>query len=184
MLNIVRKTAKKGNTIPVFVLVLLLFYPKTAHSSEIDITAGCMHACFTVVPSVQLSNDRVALTSNQVETVLREAGWPESEIRVAKIIVLRESSNIPAASGDGGSAKGLFQIHWDYDLDYGSCPIEDGYFWGWYNWARYCLGERMPNKPFDPLTNARLAKIIFDNSGWGPWTTAEKAHEDAAVQLE
>lgn len=102
------------------------------------------------------------LTPLEARTVLVVAGWHGEHLEDALAVAECESTLQPHVIGDGGSAMGLFQIHW--------C-----------NWTNECLDgfeSRYPNpltyrewgKPLNAVHNAYLARIIFHRSGWNRWT--------------
>lgn len=91
----------------------------------------------------------VRLTLPQLVSVLRIAGWPESEIPEAISVARCESGWRPDALGSHGE-RGLFQIH----------PM---------NSHRFEV-EGVERDPTDPLHNAAAALEIWKLYGWRPWT--------------
>ena len=94
------------------------------------------------------------LSEAEMVGVLQEAGWPASLIPAALAVSWCESKWSPGALGDGGVSVGLFQIG-------RSRP-------GWNGWFIY-FGIDESNWA-DPLTNAYTALLVYQNSGWEPWT--------------
>ena len=100
------------------------------------------------------------LTEAQMREVLALAGWP-LELHGQALAVSRcESGWRPGAVGDGGRALGLLQLH--DGLGNGEAW---GGGWGWWSWAGVSIDEA-----FDPVTNARVARLVYERSGWAPWT--------------
>lgn len=109
-----------------------------------------------------------AAEPNQVETELRtiafeqmvdpvdrwhllvDAYFPEDEVDTALCIIRYESGGDPEADNPRSTAAGLFQIL--------------GSLWA----PRFGVSE---GDLYDPATNVRLARHIWDESGWGAWTT-------------
>jgi hypothetical protein len=89
------------------------------------------------------------LTLPQMVSVLRAAGWPESEIPEAIDVAGCESDWRPDAFGSHGE-RGLFQIH----------PM---------NSHRFEISGVEVN-PEDPFHNAAAALAIWELYGWEPWT--------------
>ena len=94
------------------------------------------------------------LSEAEMVGVLRAAGWAEADIPAALAVSWCESKWSPGALGDGGVSVGLFQIG-------RSRP-------GWNGWFIY-FGIDESNWA-DPLTNAYTALLVYQHSGWGPWT--------------
>lgn len=89
---------------------------------------------------------RGAMGKGDLMALWRRAGGDPSKARLMAAIALAESSGNPSANGppDG---RGLWQIEW---------PI----------W-RKALGHL--GDPYDPLSNARMAREILDRQGLGAW---------------
>jgi hypothetical protein len=99
------------------------------------------------------------LTKEQLETLAKNAGFTGEDIKIAAAVALAESGGNPSAH----NAK----------------PPDDSYGL----WQINMLGAMGPDRRkrfgitdnkqlFDPATNAKAAKIIFDQQGWQRgWTT-------------
>ncbi len=95
--------------------------------------------------------------------LLVQAGWPLAELEQAIRIVHRESRCSPDAynpTDPNGGSYGLFQIN--------------GF---WCQPSRYHpngflaqIGVRDCKQLFEPLTNIQAAFLIWQNSGWAPWS--------------
>lgn len=77
--------------------------------------------------------------------------WPEAERARARCIVDQESEWLPGAVGDAGE-RGIFGIH----------PIHAWRFEKYGGW----------DTAFDPMVNALVAREIWGEQGWVPWTSA------------
>lgn len=77
--------------------------------------------------------------------------WPEGERARAACIVAQESEWLPWKVGRAGE-RGLFGIH----------PVHAWRFEKYGGW----------DMAFDPMVNAQVAKEIWDEQGWVPWTSA------------
>lgn len=99
-----------------------------------------------------------ALTGAQVEMLMRQAGFPDSELRTGVGVAFAESSNIPTKyNGVGGDRSyGLFQINMIGDMG----PDR-----------RKKFGISKNEQLFDPATNVKAAYIVWKESGWKAWTT-------------
>ncbi|MEX1103807.1 MAG: transglycosylase SLT domain-containing protein, partial [Dehalococcoidia bacterium] len=95
------------------------------------------------------AGDARKLTLPQLVSVLRVAGWPESEIPEAVDVAGCESGWALDAIGTSGE-RGLFQIH----------PMHDYRF--------EVAGVKLD--PTDPVHNASAALAIWELYGWEPWT--------------
>jgi len=91
-----------------------------------------------------------ALTREQLDEVLRRAGWPEEELENARAVAWCESRWRPHAVGDGGDSLGLFQL-WGGWFRWAGVPIES---WG------------------DPVVNAAVALRVWQQHGWEEWACA------------
>lgn len=97
--------------------------------------------------------------------LLWQAGWPLAELEQATRVIHRESRCLPAAynpTDPNGGSYGLFQIN--------------GY---WCQPSRYHpagflaqIGVHDCRQLFEPLTNIQAAFVIFQTSGWGPWSSS------------
>ena len=99
----------------------------------------------------------VRLTESQVLAIVREVGLPDEMVQVAWCESRFWSGT---RNTDGEDSRGLFQINYDAHGSWASG----------FDWA-------------DPLANARMAKIVFDDrAGWDPkgglnaWTCAHESH--------
>jgi hypothetical protein len=89
-----------------------------------------------------------SLPEPALRAVLADAGWSGDSLDEAVDVAGCESSWDPRTTGDAGEA-GLFQIH----------PI---------HFVR--LDDLGASDPFDPLANAVLARILWLERGWEPWS--------------
>jgi len=102
------------------------------------------------------SSNHAPLTEQQARSVLYLAGWPEGVHKQALSVMSCESSLITDRIGDSGDSLGLFQIQWTPKT--------------WMGWKYYKPLEHLKNKNIiDPLVNARVALIIYQEYGWTPW---------------
>jgi hypothetical protein len=113
-----------------------------------------------------------ALSKDQVASYLRQAGFPEEKIPLMVNIAARESGFNPRAhnpnASTGDNSYGLFQINM-----LGAMGPE----------RRRRLGLSSNEDLFDPLTNAKAAKAIYESQGINAWTTAKAAMGDPAPKL-
>lgn len=111
----------------------------------------------------------MALSAEQVAQILYQAGWRGEDLITMLAIGGRESKYNPAArrtdnpnpaaqTGDFG----LFQINYSN-----------------FNFLKQAIGITSMNDLLDPLTNAKAAKAIHDQSGWGPWSAAAGGYNSA-----
>lgn len=82
--------------------------------------------------------------------LLVDAYFPDDEVETALCIIRHESGGDPEADNPRSSAAGLFQIL--------------GSLWA----PQFGVSQ---SQLYDPAMNVRLARIIWDESGWGAWTT-------------
>ncbi len=95
-----------------------------------------------------------SLTEDEMVVLLRDTGWPEEVIPQALAVAWCESKWSPYASGDSGVSLGLFQI--------GVARP------GWNGWfVHFGVDESLA---YDALTNAQVARMIFERSGFAPWS--------------
>jgi hypothetical protein len=108
-----------------------------------------------------------ALSKDQVASYLRQVGFPEDKIPLMVKIAGRESGFNPRAhnpnAATGDNSYGLFQINM-----LGAMGPE----------RRRQFGINSNEDLFDPLTNARAAKRVYDSQGINAWTTAKAAMSD------
>lgn len=108
-----------------------------------------------------------ALSKDQVASYLRQVGFPEDKIPLMVKIAGRESGFNPRAhnpnAATGDNSYGLFQINM-----LGAMGPE----------RRRQFGINSNEDLFDPLTNARAAKRVYDSQGINAWTTAKAAMTD------
>ena len=99
------------------------------------------------------------LTKAQIAKHLRNAGFSEDQIPTMVGIAGAESTNNPFAhnpnAGTGDNSYGLFQINMLGDMG----PERRAQF-----------GIKSNEALFDPATNARAAKTIYDQQGLGAWS--------------
>lgn len=115
------------------------------------------------------------LSPAQIATALRKAGFPESELPRMTAVALAESGGKPRAHNPnaqtGDNSYGLWQIN----MLGGMGPER-----------RKQFGLSSNEDLFDPVTNARAAKGIFDSQGPNAWsvvrTGAYKQHLARAEQ--
>lgn len=98
------------------------------------------------------------MTGAQVEMLMRQAGFPDSELRTGLGVALAESGYNPNAFNGTGrdESYGLFQINMKGDLG----PDR-----------RKKFGISNNKQLFDPATNIKAAYIVWKESGWKAWTT-------------
>jgi len=88
------------------------------------------------------------LTGDQLRDVLLTAGWHTDDLHAAARVAGCESGWHPEAVGHAGEL-GLFQIH--------SVHLAAG-------------GPDEQRLLMDPLVNARVALLIWQQQGWAPWS--------------
>lgn len=101
------------------------------------------------------------LTRPQLRELAKNAGFPDDQLDMAVEVAIKESSGNPRAK-NSVPCYGLWQINMR-----GSMGTE----------RRKVLGLSSNDQLYDPATNARAAKLIYDQAGgsWSPWTTANAA---------
>lgn len=97
-------------------------------------------------------------TDNNIARWARQAGWAEEQLPTLVAVARDESGGSPTAINDrnrnGSIDYGLMQTN---TIHRGSSFIPQGYYEG--GWR-------------DPVTNLKVAKAIYDQSGnWSPWVT-------------
>ena len=110
-----------------------------------------------------------SLTEAEMRAVLTEAGWPVELLAEALTVAYCESkwSNAKGDHNghptDGGyMSQGLFQ------MGVAGWRWVDGRWLWWNGWFRYFGYE--DEQALDPLTNATVARLAYQRSGWGPWS--------------
>ena len=103
------------------------------------------------------------LTMNQLASTASAGGFIGNDVITATAIAMAESGGNPNATNtntNGSTDKGLWQINS-------------------VNASALALGN-----PFDPVTNAKMARKVFGSQGWRAWVAytngAYKTHVDAA----
>ena len=82
-------------------------------------------------------------------------GWPEAEWAWLSCVVFRESRGMPDAYNGR-----------DRDRSYGLAQLNTkGALWGWY----VAQGLADPDQLFDPATNLRMGRLLFEQFGRRPW---------------
>ena len=101
------------------------------------------------------------LTKAQVAAYARQAGWPESEIPKLVGVVGAESGYNPRAlnpnASTGDYSMGLAQVNM-----LGSMGPE----------RMRQFGLKSQDELYDPLTNLKAARKIFESQGWNAWSVA------------
>jgi soluble lytic murein transglycosylase-like protein len=85
-----------------------------------------------------------------VEQIIRDV-WPDDLEDRALTIAWRESRYRPDVTSSTGCCRGVFQLHQVH-----------------LSWMR-AYGVTSVNQLFDAETNIRMALVLFQRSGWGPW---------------
>lgn len=99
-----------------------------------------------------------ALTGAQVEMLMRQAGFPDSELKTGVGVAFAESSNVPTAHvrDSDDDSYGLFQINMIGAL-------------GPDRRRRFNLKNNQ--QLLDPAINTQVAYKIWKENGWKAWTT-------------
>jgi hypothetical protein len=104
-----------------------------------------------------------------------EAGWPEHTWKKLGQIILRESGGCPNRRG-GDVVTSDCQItrvsEWNHRSDTGLLQINGvNYNTKRNKWAAVCTQMNVCTQEplFDPLTNLKAGKLLYDLSGWAPW---------------
>ncbi len=84
---------------------------------------------------------------------LVEAQFPAEEVETAMCIIRHESNGEPEADNPRSSARGLFQVL--------------GSLWAPY----YGMSQA---ELYDPATNTRIARKIWDKQGWRAWSPYQR----------
>lgn len=98
------------------------------------------------------------LTFDQLHDLAERSGFSGSDANIAAAVAMAESGGNPTAHNTTppDDSYGLWQINMYKDLGPG---------------RRKQFGISSNSQLFDPATNAKAAKSIFDQSGWKAWTT-------------
>jgi hypothetical protein len=91
---------------------------------------------------------------DDVEAIIRQI-WPDELEDRALVIAQRESGLRPDAY-NGWCCYGLFQIYFDANRSFLSS-----------------LGVTAAEQLFDARTNVRVAYVMYQRSGWGPWASTD-----------
>ena len=106
-------------------------------------------------------NPTSQLNESEARLVLLAAGWDLAVHDQAIDVLYCESSGFPARVGDGGNSLGLFQIQWT--------PTT------WPGWRHAPGFESFHNVNLvNPIDNALIARLIYEQHGWEPWTCKPK----------
>ena len=105
------------------------------------------------------------LSNQQIASYVRQAGFPEELVPRMVAIANAESSRIPNNRNFKGSdlSYGLFQINMLGDMG----PERRAQF-----------GIQSNEQLYDPLTNAKAAKAIYDQQGLGAWSVHRSGAAD------
>lgn len=100
------------------------------------------------------------LSAQDIEILMRRAGFPDSELATGVKVALAESGGDTMShntnAGTGDNSYGLFQINMLGDMG----PDR-----------RKKFGIKDNKELFDPMVNTRAALIIWRESGWNAWST-------------
>jgi len=105
------------------------------------------------------------------------AGWPEETWPMLGKIILRESGGCPRRIGGSRVDKEcntIKMVTWSHPSDTGLLQI-NGVHWKLDHpqyVGKVCktMGVCTQEQLFDPLTNLRAGKLLYDIAGWDPWT--------------
>lgn len=109
----------------------------------------------TIVPRTGGTHGHEPLSHAQMEAVLEVAGWPEEARSQALRVAGCESAWNPGSRGDAGEW-GLFQIHPSH------------------RWRFQSLFGELAD-PLSPVQNAVVARQIWADEAWEPWTCQPEA---------
>jgi hypothetical protein len=106
-----------------------------------------------------------------------QAGWPRDTWDKLGQIILRESGGCPVRIGGSRVDKDcntIKMVTWSHPSDTGLLQI-NGVHWKEDHpeyVGRVCktMGVCTQEQLFDPLTNLRAGKLLYDIAGWDPWT--------------
>lgn len=104
-----------------------------------------------------------------------QAGWPENTWPMLEQIILRESGGCPNRRGGDVVNKNCIITNvseWNHRSDTGLMQINGvNYNLKRNKWAAVCLQLNVCTQDplFDPLTNLKAGKVLYDLSGWDPW---------------
>ena len=104
-----------------------------------------------------------------------QAGWPEHTWNKLGQIILRESGGCPnRRGGDVVNSDCIITnvSEWNHRSDTGLLQINGvNYNTKRNKWAAVCTQMNVCTQEplFDPLTNLKAGKLLYDISGWAPW---------------
>lgn len=104
-----------------------------------------------------------------------QAGWPEHTWKKLGQIILRESGGCPnRRGGDVVNSNCIIKrvSEWNHRSDTGLLQINGvNYNTKRNKWAALCNQMAICTQEplFDPLTNLKAGKLLYDMSGWDPW---------------
>jgi hypothetical protein len=91
----------------------------------------------------------------QLQSLSRQAGWPENLVEKAGSIWMYESGGIPTAHNPSGEDSwGLAQINWPYHKEYNRAQLTD------------------------PIYNLQAAYAIYRKEGWGAWYNSNRKYNN------
>lgn len=106
-------------------------------------------------------DSKTQLSEEQLDSILRQAGFSGSGLKTAKRIVFLESTNRPMALNKSSNCYGLFQINMS-----GSMGPD----------RRQKYGLKSNEDLFNPIINAQIAfQMSSGGTKWSAWTTANAA---------
>ncbi len=111
---------------------------------------------------VEANYDRkTQLSDDELDSILRQAGFSGDGLKMAKAIVFYESTNRPMALNKSSNCYGLFQINMT-----GSMGPD----------RRKKYGLKSNEDLYNPLINAQIAYEMSNNGrSWSAWSTETKA---------
>lgn len=106
-------------------------------------------------PHLKQSNQKIRLSSEELISVLRDAGFRGNNLKMAWAVAMQESTARPYAFNKSSNCYGLFQINMT-----GSMGPD----------RREKFGLENNNELFDPLTNAKIAyHMSSKGTNWSSW---------------
>ncbi len=104
------------------------------------------------------------------------AGWPKDTWEQLGQIILRESGGCPRRMGGSRVDKNcntIKMVTWSHPSDSGLLQI-NGVHWKedhpqYVGKVCKTMGVCTQEQLFDPLTNLRAGKLLYDIAGWDPW---------------